>query len=186
MFPGETAFPYPVIPNQMRHAFPASTLASLSLLWSVLPAAAQLPPREGAPKVITSYREILEWIPKDTMPPKGTKWTQVQMDAVNALFEEKLKSEDYVVEMRLTVTDVPRWGGHLQVYSEIENREGYHIRYFGVFPEEKKAELATVKIGEKVALRGKLTSLRYHILWDQFTLSIVSNAGELSSTRSIR
>jgi len=163
----------------MRHTFAVFALASFSLLISVLSAAAQLPPREGAPKVITSYREILEWIPKEAMPPKGTKWTQVQMDVVNALFEEKLKAGDYVVEMRLTVTDVPRWGGHLQVYSEIENREGYHIRYFGVFPEEKKAELATVKIGEKVALRGELTSLRYHVLWDQFTLSIVSNTGEL-------
>jgi hypothetical protein len=33
-----------------------------------------------------------------------------------------------------------------------------------------------VKIGDKVTLHGKITSLRYHILWNQFTLSIVCDS----------
>jgi len=79
----------------------------------------------------------------------------------------------------MTVSDVPTWGGQLQIFSEIENREGYHIRFFGGFPPERKPELATLKIGEKVTLTGKITSVRYHMLWGQFTLSIVVDRAEI-------
>ncbi|HQZ26501.1 MAG: hypothetical protein KBF76_06975 [Verrucomicrobiales bacterium] len=150
--------------------------------WTVLwmsQASAQLPPKGNAPTVISNYRELLDWIPKDSMPRKGTTWSQLQMDAVNDILDKKLKSGDYVADMRLTVSDVPTWGGQLQIYSEIENREGYHIRFFGGFPPEMKPELATVTIGEKVMLSGKIKSLRYHILWNQFTLSIVVDPAEI-------
>jgi len=90
----------------------------------VLPAFAQLPPKENTPAVITNDREIPDWIPKDAMPRKGTTWTQAQMDAVNEILEKKLKSEEHLAEIRRTVSDVPTWGGRLQIYSEIENREG--------------------------------------------------------------
>ncbi|MDB6004810.1 MAG: hypothetical protein JWR15_1797, partial [Prosthecobacter sp.] len=107
-------------------------------------------------------------------------WTQVQKDAANELFAKKLKAESYIVDMRLLVSDVPTWDGKLQIYSEIPNREGYHIRFFGVFPDSKKPELAKVKIGDRIRVTGKLKIVNYHTLWNQFTLSIVSDPTELA------
>ncbi len=155
----------------------------LLLLCSALQAFAQPAPAPAKPakaKVISNYRELLEWIPKDSMPRKGTQWTQVQMDTINELLDKKLKAEPYTVDMRLVVSDVPTWNGKLQIFSEIPNREGYHIRFFGVFADTKKPELAKLKIGDHVKVTGNLMGLSFTMLWNEFTFSIVTDPTELA------
>ena len=155
-------------------------LSLLCLLCPLVQASAQtaIIPKKPA-KVITSYQELLDWLPKDFLPRKGVQWTQVQKDAANELFAKKIKAESYTVDMRIAVTDVPVWDGKLQIYSEVANREGYHIRFFGGFPDTKKPELAKVKIGSRVRVIGKLKIVNYHTLWNEFTLSIVTDPTEL-------
>lgn len=160
-------------PATLRHF----CLSLLCLGCAVVQTSAQTPAKPA--KVITSYQELLDWMPKDFLPRKGVQWTQVQKDAANEFFAKKLQTESYTLDMRITVTDVPTWNDKVQIYSEISNREGYHIRFFGIFPPVKKPELAKVKIGSHVKVTGKLSSIRYHTLWNQFTLSIVTDPTEL-------
>lgn len=155
-------------------------LVSLAVQSFAQTAPAAAPAKLAKAKVISNYRELLEWVPKDSMPRKGVPLTQAQMDAVNEILAKKLKAEPCTVDMRLVVSDVPIWGGKLQIYSEIPNREGYHIRFFGGFPDTKKPELAKVKIGDKVRVTGKLQIVNYHTLWNEFTLSIVTDPTELA------
>jgi hypothetical protein len=153
----------------------------LLLFLSVGQSFAQTSPTLRIPvKVISNYRDVLAWIPKATLPRKGTPLTQVQMDAVNDLFAKKLKAEPHAFKMRLAVSDVPTWGGQLQIYSEVPNSEGYHVRFFGAFPETKRPELAKVKVGDRVTLSGMIESITYLTLWNEFTLSIVVSPTELA------
>ena len=169
------------LPATLPHCARTFGLALLWLLFPLFQASAQTATAPAKPaKVISSYQELLEWLPKSFLPRKGMKWTQVQADAANELFAKKLKTESYTLDMRVVVSDVPTWNEKLQIYSEVTNREGYHIRFFGIFPDSKKPELAQVKIGNRVRVTGKLTSLKYHTLWNEFTLSIVTNPTELA------
>ncbi len=169
------------LPAAMHHCSRIFCLGLLLTLFSATQSFAQPAPIPARPpKVISDFRELLEWLPKGFLPRKGVQWTQVQKDAANELFAKKLKAESYIVDMRLLVTDVPVWDGKLQIYSEIPNREGYHIRFFGGFPDSKKPELAKVKVGDRVRVTGKLKIVNYHTLWNEFTLSIVSDPTELA------
>jgi len=164
---------------------PAATLhfclSLLCLLCPLVQASAQpaIFPKKPA-KVITSYQELLAWFPKDFLPRKGVQWTQVQKDAANELFNKKLQTESYTLDMRILVSDVPTWDGKLQIFSEVANREGYHIRYFGVFPDIKKPDLAKLKIGDRVRVTGKLIGLSFTNLWNELTFSIVTDPTEFA------
>jgi hypothetical protein len=70
--------------------------------------------------------------------------------------------------------------GMLQIYSEIPNREGYHIRFFGAFPESKRPELEKLKAGDRVTLSGTIESITFLTLWNEFTLSIVVSPTEFA------
>jgi hypothetical protein len=161
----------------MSHSFLAFYCTLLALFFSAGQACAQ----SSSPlKVVTSYRDVLTWLPKDASPANGKPLTQVQMDAANELLAKKLKAEAYAFKMRLAVSDVPTWGGRLQIYSEIPNREGYHIRFFGAFPESKRPELEKLKAGDRVTLSGTIESITFLTLWNEFTLSIVVSPTEFA------
>jgi hypothetical protein len=135
-----------------------------------------LPPKAGEPIVITKIDDILKWIPKDTIPTKrGVPWTQPQMDIVNAILKKKLESNSYILKLSAPVSDIPTWNGKLQIFSEVPNREGYHIRLFWVFKDDAKPQLAKLKIGDKVSLMGPLAGVKYENLWNAFTLSIATS-----------
>lgn len=171
------------LPATLHHCLRISCLGLLLLGFSAVQAFAQPAPAPTKPaktKVISDFRELLEWFPKGFLPRKAVQWTQVQKDAANELFAKKLKAESYIVDMRLLVSDVPTWDGKLQIFSEIPNREGYHIRFFGVFPDIKKPELAKLKIGDRIKVTGKLIGLSYGTLWNEFTLSIVTDPTEFT------
>jgi len=83
----------------MKHSYRIFSPSLIFLFLSVGQTFAQTSPALPIPvKVISNYRNVLAWIPKDALPRKGTALTQVQMDAVNDLFAKKLKAEPHAME----------------------------------------------------------------------------------------
>ena len=134
-----------------------------------------LPPQKGnlasTPKAIENYREVLSQVPAEIRRTKATAWTQAQKAAANVALKEALVQPKTPAKLRVKVSEVANWPG-LTLFSEVPNREGYHVRIFGVFGDDWKPKLTALKKGDSVLLEGVLSSVTFQELWGSFTLSI--------------
>ena len=158
----------------MKHA------RALLLLFTATLLQAELPPLPGSSRTITRPSEVIEWAPKDIMPKKGVAWTTPQMVEVSAAMMKKLAERPTVLKMRVEVADIYPNGDDLAVYSSLPNNEGYRIRLLSHFPKEEwKDRLVKIQKGDKVTIAAPVNILRYHILWNEFGLTIGTKGGSI-------
>ncbi len=167
---------HPQPPSPLPTWFFFLMLTLLAPLTIAAPAQGQglLPPKPGTPAVITSFDDILKWVPRELMPKKGATWSQPQMDRVNELLKQRLAAQPCILEMKVPVAEIPSWGGKPQIFSEVPNRLGYSTRVFAVVAPGWTERLAGISIGSKVTVKGKITEVTYGVQWNKFALMLVA------------